>query len=117
MKARAVGLYAVATIASVIVTGWLLSLIFHAPGDTKAIALSGVVAIAVQLVAFAFAVTRGPKEAIIGRGIGSLLRFFTLMVYAVLVAKVLVLPLAPALISLAAFFFLTTLIEPLFLKR
>jgi hypothetical protein len=107
----------VATVVVVVVAGWLLSLVFHGPGDARAIELSAVVAIVVQLVAFAVAVTRPPKEAIIGRGIGSLLRFGTLVVYAVLVAKVLLLPLSPALVGLAAFFFLTTLIEPLFLKR
>ncbi len=41
----------------------------------------------------------------------------TLVVYALLVAIVLMLPLVAALISLAAFFFLSTLIEPLLIKR
>ena len=114
---RALGLYSGATLTVVLVAGWVLTLVFGGPADAKAIALSAIVAIGVQLVAFAIAVTRPPKEALIGRGIGSLLRFGTLVVYAVLVAKVLVLPLGPALVGLAAFFFLTTLIEPLFLKR
>ena len=37
-------------------------------------------------------------------------------VYALLVAKVFMIPLVAALISLAAFFFLSTLIEPLLIK-
>ena len=45
------------------------------------------------------------------------MRLGTLVVYAVLVVKVLVLPLAPALIGCATFLFLPTLIEPLLLLK
>jgi hypothetical protein len=38
------------------------------------------------------------------------------VIYAVLVAKVLSVPITAALISMAVFFFLTTLVEPLLLK-
>jgi hypothetical protein len=41
----------------------------------------------------------------------------TLFVYALLAVKVLGLPAVPALISLAVFLFLSTLLEPLFLRR
>ena len=58
-----------------------------------------------------------PTNLIAGWGAGTLLRFLTLVVYAVIVAKVLTVPLAPALVSMAALFFLTTLVEPLLLKR
>jgi hypothetical protein len=44
------------------------------------------------------------------------LRFLTLAVYALLVVKALGLAQAPALLSLAGFFFVTTLVEPLLLK-
>ena len=49
-------------------------------------------------------------------GVGALLRLLTLVVYALLAAKVFTMPLVAALISLAAFFFLSTLIEPLLIK-
>jgi hypothetical protein len=49
-------------------------------------------------------------------GTGAILRLLTLVVYAILVAKVFMLPLVAALISLAAFFFLSTLLEPLLIK-
>jgi hypothetical protein len=44
-------------------------------------------------------------------------RFLTLFIYALLAVKVLGLAPVPALLSLAVFFFLSTLLEPLFLRR
>ena len=49
-------------------------------------------------------------------GTGAILRLFTVVVYAILAAKVFELSMIPALVSLAAFFFLSTLIEPLLIK-
>jgi hypothetical protein len=51
-----------------------------------------------------------------GWGVGVLLRFVVLAAYALVGAKALGLPLAPALISLVAFFFVTSLVEPVLLK-
>jgi hypothetical protein len=50
-------------------------------------------------------------------GAGSLVRLLTLVVYALLVVKTFGLSPAPALLSMAVFFFLSTLVEPLFLRR
>ena len=47
---------------------------------------------------------------------GALLRFLAIIVWALLVAKVIMLPVTAALLSMAAFFFLTSLIEPLLIK-
>jgi hypothetical protein len=44
------------------------------------------------------------------------LRFLVLGVYALVVVKALGLPVEPALVSLAAFFFLSSLVEPLLLN-
>ena len=53
----------------------------------------------------------------LGWGAGSLVRFLSLIVYAALVAaKALLLPLPAALISLLVFYFLSMVIEPLFLR-
>lgn len=46
-----------------------------------------------------------------------MLRLGTLLVWAVVVAKVLAVPVVPALIGCATFLFLPTLIEPLLLLR
>jgi hypothetical protein len=49
--------------------------------------------------------------------IGSTFRFATLAIFAFLVAKVLLYPLAPALIGCAVFLFLPVLLEPLLLLK
>ena len=57
------------------------------------------------------------RNVMAGWGAGSLVRFLTLFVYGLLAVKVLGLAPVPALISLVLFFFLSTLLEPLFLRR
>jgi hypothetical protein len=114
---RALMLYGAIAAAIAAVTGFLLAFAFHGPGDAAAIRLSAVVVVLVQLVTFAIARHMTTKNLIAGWGTGTLLRFITLIAYAFIVAKLLTVPLAPALVSMAALFFLTTLVEPLFLKR
>jgi hypothetical protein len=53
---------------------------------------------------------------IAGWGAGMLLRFLTLVLHALIGTRLMGFPPAPALLSLAAFFFVSTLIEPVFLK-
>jgi hypothetical protein len=108
--------YAAIVLGIVVVVGGLLALIFRGPGDIGAIALSGAIALAVQLAAFALGRLAGPNNVMARMGTGAILRLFTLVVYAILAAKVLMLPLVAALVSLAAFYFLTTLIEPLLIR-
>ena len=111
--------YLVAIVAVVVIAGAFLSLAFRGPGDMTAVWVSAAVALAVQVAAFA--VTRsvggGGGNLVTKMGTGALLRFLALVVYAVLTATVLHLPLVAALISIATFFFLTTLIEPLLIRR
>jgi hypothetical protein len=109
--------YALAAIGSIAAAGWLLTLAFPGPRDAAAIRLSAIVAIVVQLVAFGITKAVAQRHLIAGWGVGSLLRFLTLVVYALLAAKVIGLPPVAALVSLATFLFLATLIEPLFLRR
>ena len=109
--------YAVLALVLILVAGWLLTLAFHGPGDAAAVWLSAVVAAAVQLIAFGPVRLLARRQMIVGWGVGALVRLVTLAVYALLVLKVLGVAPAPALVALAAFLFLTTLIEPLFLGR
>jgi hypothetical protein len=71
----------------------------------------------VQIAAFAVTARMAPKNVIAAWGAGALARMLTLFVYALLAVKVFGLPAVPALISLAVFLFLSTLLEPLFLRR
>lgn len=110
------GWYALAVVAVVSVTGWLMTLAFDGPRDASAIALSAIVTAVVQCAAFAVTRLLAPKGIVAAWGAGSLLRFLTLIVYTLVVVKVLDVPPIPALIGMAAFFVITTLIEPLFLR-
>ena len=103
-------------IALVLVVGALLTLAFHGPGDSQAIWTSAVVAIVVQLIAFAVGQSVGKVGLQARMGAGALVRFLALVFYAFLVGLVLKLPVAAALISLFLFFFLSTLIEPLLIR-
>lgn len=69
------------------------------------------VGIAVQLVAWALWRVLRDRGWTVAWGVGALLRFVALVIYAFVADRVLGLPIAPALLSLAAFFFVTTLIE------
>jgi hypothetical protein len=109
----AVGRYALVIVAAIAIVAWMLTLALSGPGATSAIGTSAIVAAVVQVAAFAVTKSMIPRNVIAGWGVGSLVRFLTLFVYALLAVKVLGL----ALISLAVFFFLSTLLEPLFLRR
>ena|SRR5918999_56262 len=114
---RSWALYAVATVASIATVGWLLTLALPGPRDATAIRLSAIVAVVVQLVAFAVTKALARHNLMAGWGAGSLLRFMTLVVYALIAVKGLGLASLAALVSLAAFLFVSTLIEPLFLRQ
>lgn len=104
------------TIGVVLVVGAALSLGFRGPGDLAAIWISGLLAVVVQIVAFSLAHMAGRGNLAARLGIGAILRLFTLMAYALLVVFVFKLPAVAALLSLAAFLFLSTLVEPLLIK-
>ena len=114
---HAISRYALVTIAVVAIVGWLLTLALTDAGAASAIGISATVAIVVQIAAFAVTTMMAPKNIIAAWGAGALARMLTLFVYALLAIKVLGLPAVPALISLAVFLFLSTLLEPLFLRR
>ncbi len=108
--------HAVLTIGVVLVVGAALSFVFRGPSDLAAIWISGLVAVVVQLGAFSLSHIAGQGNLAARMGTGAILRLFTLVAYAMLVVFVLKLPAVAALVSLAAFFFLSTLIEPLLTK-
>jgi len=113
----AVGRYAAVIVAVIALVAWMLTLALSGPGATSAIGISAVVAALVQIAAFAVTKSIMTRNVIAGWGAGSLVRFLTLFIYGLLAVKVLGLAPVPALLSLAVFFFLSTLLEPLFLRR
>ena len=93
-----------------------LTFVFTGEGDAQAIWISAVLAWATQLVAFPAVRRLTASNLMVGWGVGSLVRFGTLLVYALLGAFVLKLSITPALVSLAVFYFASMVIEPLFLR-
>ncbi|HKS05838.1 MAG TPA: hypothetical protein VJR92_05960 [Gemmatimonadaceae bacterium] len=83
----------------------------------EAIVMSAGVAFVVQCLTFGVAMAIFPVNWMLGWGAGMLIRFFTILVHGIVGVKLLGLRADAALLSLAAFLFLTSLIEPFFLVR
>ena len=114
---RATALFAAASVAIIAVLAWVMTLVWTGPGARHGIVVSAVLAFVVQVFAFAAARLAPPDQAMAGWGIGVLLRLVVLMGYALVAPRALSVPAAPALVSLVVFFFATSLVEPLLLKR
>ena len=108
--------FAAVSLALIGVAGLALTMVFRGPGEARAIWISAAVALVSQVAAFPAVRKLAASNLIVGWGTGSLVRFATLGLYALVAAMVLDLPMTPALISLALFYFLTMVIEPLFLR-
>jgi hypothetical protein len=98
-------------------TGAIMTIVWSTPAEEKAIWLSAAIAFVVQMFAFGVASLVSRDQAILGWGLGALMRLIALSVYALVFVKALGLPATAALVSLATFFFLSTLVEPLLLAR
>jgi hypothetical protein len=94
----------------------LLTLGYEGDAERRALAVSAGVAYVVQLIAFAVVRLLARTNVIAGWGLGAVVRLITLAVYALVVVQALALPSGAALVSLAVFLFLSTLIEPLLLS-
>jgi hypothetical protein len=103
-------------LAIIALGAWLFGMVFPAPAERQAVLVSAVLAFVVQLVTFAVARRSVGSNPFAGYGLGLLLRFATLFVYAFLVVGRFGLPSSAALLSLATFFFVSTLVEPPLLK-
>lgn len=113
---RAIALFAItATLVAAIAAG-VLALFYTEARDRAAVLVSAGLALLVQLLVFA-GLRLAPREHVIAAwGLGTLVRFALLFVYALVVVKALALPAAAALVSFVACLFALTLLEPLFLK-
>lgn len=105
-------------LAAVLIFGgaWGVTALRPEPEIARAVWTSAFIAFGVQLLSFAIARPFQATNPIAGWGLGSLLRFAVLLLHAFVGVKVLGLASGPALVSLAAFLFITMLVEPLFLK-
>ena len=114
---RALMLFTVAQGALVLCSALLLQrFVFTDPAAANAVAASAWLAFGVQTVTFAIARLVARENVIAGWGLGVLLRFASVAFWAFLGIKALGIPTSPALVSLVMFYFVSTLVEPLFLN-
>ena len=109
---RAVTMYGVACVVVIGLAAGIFTAVFGTAPERQAIWVSALVALVVQLAAFALA--RSMVEGghgIAGWGLGAVICLVTLVVYG-FASRALGLPSNAALLSLATYFFLTELIEP-----
>ena len=108
--------FALASFALIAVAAAGLGFLFRGAGEAQALWISATVAFVSQIVAFPAVRRLTRTNLIVGWGTGTLIRFGTLGAYALVAALVLHLPMTPALVGLAVFYFLSIVIEPLFLR-
>ncbi|MCU0624950.1 MAG: hypothetical protein MUF21_00445 [Gemmatimonadaceae bacterium] len=110
---RAVALYMLISLLVVGAAGWVLLLVYPGPAGQQAVLASAAIALVVQLVAFLLLRLSVGRNVFAGWGVGALLRFLAIGVMATVVADAMGLDRNAALVSLAAFLFLSMLVEPL----
>jgi hypothetical protein len=107
--------FALASACLVALAAFGMTLLFRGTDEARTIWITAVIALATQIAAFPVVRRLVAQNLMVGWGIGTLVRFLTLGVYA-LVVVLAHLPVAPALLSLALFYFISSVIEPLFLR-
>jgi hypothetical protein len=94
----------------------LLLVVFRTAEGHRAVLASAGVALVVQALCFVMVLNAPPRKLFFAWGATAALRLLTLVVYAFVLLGLLHLSPVPALISLAALFFVTTVLESLLLK-
>jgi len=103
------------TAALIALTGWLLTLGFVTGAERKALLISALLAGVVQMAAFGMLQWFGRDKALVGWGLGAVLRGTVLVVYGLFFARMFGLPLTAALVSFSVFLFVCMLLESLML--
>ncbi len=117
--ARAIATFTILAGLVIGITALVIAAVVRGPGAHRALATSAAFALGVQVVAFALAydaVRRPGRPIFVGWGLGMLLRFGMVAVYAFVAVPAWRLPAVPALLSLVIFLFLSTLLEPRLLQ-
>ncbi len=109
--------FAAVCVSMIGILAWAVTAGAGDAGFDRAVWAGAVIAVVVQVGAFAVIWPIAAKNPIAGWGVGSLIRFTAVIVHGFAGVKVLELELGPALLSLVGFLFITMLVEPFFLKR
>jgi hypothetical protein len=113
---RGVAIFLAACVLVVLLLGLGLAQLFPGDANRHAIIVSGWIALGVQLLTFVAVRLSAPGRTMMMWGVGAVVRIATLIIYALVMLRPFGLPATAALISLATFFFATTLIEPRLLR-
>ena len=109
--------FAVTCVAVIAVMWGLAVVVFPDAVSGQALGIAAGVAFVVQVVAFLIAREFARRRNVMaGWGIGIALRFVALLLFGLIAVPRLGLPMGSSLLGLAMFLFVSTLIEPLFLK-
>jgi hypothetical protein len=117
---RAIGFFAGVSAALIIIATIVLRTYFRTVEQHNAMLVSAGLAFAVQVGSYALlrparAGRGAPGELMLRWGVGAVLRFFVLVLYAPL-ARIVNISIEAALVSLVTFFFLTMMAEPLLIE-
>jgi hypothetical protein len=117
---RAISFFAGVSATLIITASVILRMYFRTVEQHNAMLVSAGLAFAVQLGSYALLRPArpghgAPGELMLRWGIGAVLRFFVLVLYAP-IARIVNLSLEAALVSLVTFFFMTMMAEPLLLE-
>jgi hypothetical protein len=108
--------FAVITLVLILGGAWGVTVLRPEVEVVRAVWTSAVLALVVQGLAYGVARMFVATNPMAGWGIGSLIRFAVVVMYALVGTRALGLSQTPALLSLVAFLFVSMLVEPLFLK-
>ena len=114
MKNFASFLAVTVVVLSAVVFG--LTLVIHADLAARSLWISAAAVVVVQAVTFSLMRLMQPTNVMAGYALGFLVRIISLVVFGAYGVKAFGLSLQPALLGMAGFFFISTLIEPFFLK-
>ncbi len=113
---KSFGMFAIVGSSVIAVAGAILATLYGGAAERRAIGTSALIAFVVQLIAFAIIRLSAKENVVAGWGVGAILRFLVFVTYALVIVKALALPAGAAMVSMALFLFVSTLVEPLFLK-
>jgi hypothetical protein len=108
---KAAALFAAACAATIVLLGALLGLLYRSPAERRALVASATIAFVVQVATFVAVRAAGARRLITAWGAAGGVRLVTLIVYGLVVVRALGYPPEAALLSLATFLFVTTLVE------
>ena len=113
---RSFARFGVVSLAVIALIALVMSMVWSDGRSRSAVYASAGLAFVTQMFSFAIARSGAPANMMAGWGLGILLRFVVLVGWGLAAPRAFGFPLMPALVALAACFFVTSVVEPIFLK-